>query len=128
MTPDKRQRDSNYQGCTYANNAVRANQLDVAVLNGALGVALGVRLNVAEITNVADGVRGSAVGLAVRVEVRASRGAAVGVVTKGVDVEAALRVGVVARDVPGDGGGSRLGLLLKGDSTGNLGVATKDTD
>lgn len=107
---------------------MRANQLDVAVLNGALGVALGVRLDVAEITNVADGVRRSAVGLAVRVEVRASRGAAVGVVAKGVDVEAALRVGVVARDVPGDGGGSRLGLLLKGDSTGDLGVATEDTD
>jgi hypothetical protein len=32
--------------------------------------------------------------------VRAGRGAAVGVVAKGVDVHAALSVGVVARDVP----------------------------
>lgn len=59
---------------------------------------------------------------------RAGRGAAVGVVAKGVDVEAALRVGVVARDVPGDLGGSRLGLLLEDDVTRDLGVTTEDSD
>lgn len=121
IQPDER-------GATYANDAVRTDQLDMAVLDGALGVALAVRLDVAEITNVAGGVRGSTVGLAVRVEVRSGRGAAVGVVTKGVDVEAALGVGVVAGNVPADGGGSRLGLLLKGDGAGNLGVTTEDRD
>ena len=122
------QRSNFIRGATYANDAVGANQLDVAVLDRALGVALAVRLDVAEITNVAGGVRGSAVGLAVGVEVRAGRGAAVGVVTKGVDVEAALSVGVVAGNVPGDGGGSRLGLLLEGDGAGDLGVTTEDRD
>ena len=46
---------------------------------------------------------------------RPGRGAAVGVVTKGVNVESALGVGVAAGNVPGDAGGSRLGLLLKDD-------------
>jgi hypothetical protein len=60
--------------------------------------------------------------------VRASRGAAVGVVAEGVDVHATLGVGVVAGDVPGDDGGRRLGLLLKGDSTSDLRVTTDDSD
>ena len=59
---------------------------------------------------------------------RAGRGAAVGVVAKGVDVEAALRVGVVARDVPGDLGGSGLGLLLEDDMASDLGVTTDDSN
>jgi hypothetical protein len=60
--------------------------------------------------------------------VRTGRGAAVGVVTEGVDVEAALGVGVVAGEVPGDGGGSRLGRLLEHDRAGDLGVTTEDSD
>ena len=54
--------------------------------------------------------------------------AAVGVVTKGVDVHATLGVGVAAGDVPGDLGGLVLGVLLKGDGAGNLGVTTDDAD
>jgi hypothetical protein len=46
--------------------------------------------------------------------VRARAGAAVGVVTELVDVEATLSVGIVARDVVGDGGGAGLGALLEG--------------
>lgn len=57
---------------------------------------------------------------------RASGGASVGVVTELVDVEASLGVGVVAGDVPGDGGRSRLGGLFEGDGSGNLGVTTED--
>lgn len=60
--------------------------------------------------------------------VRASRGAAVGVVTKGVDVHATLGVGVVAGDIPRDSGGGRLGGLLEGHGSGDLGVTTDDTD
>ncbi len=59
---------------------------------------------------------------------RAGGGAAVGVVTKGVDVEAALGVGVVSGDVVGDGGGSTLGLLLEDDGAGDLGVTTEDSN
>lgn len=57
---------------------------------------------------------------------RAGGGAAVGVVTEGVNVHATLGVGVVAGDVPGDGGGSGLGGLLEGDGSGDLGVTTDD--
>jgi hypothetical protein len=60
--------------------------------------------------------------------VRAGRSAAVGVVTEGVDVEATLGVGVVAGDVPGDGGGRALGLLLEHNGAGDLGVSTEDSD
>jgi hypothetical protein len=60
--------------------------------------------------------------------VRASRSATVGVVTESVDVEATESIGVVARDVPGDGGRSRLGLLLEGDGTSDLGVTAEDSD
>lgn len=59
---------------------------------------------------------------------RTGRSAAVGVVTEGMDVEAALGVGVLARDIPGDGGRGRLRLLLEGDSTGDLGVTSKNAD
>lgn len=59
--------------------------------------------------------------------VRAGRGAAVGVVTKGVDVHATLGIGVVASDIPANSGGLRLGGLLKGDSASNLGVTTNNT-
>lgn len=45
-----------------------ADQLDERVLNGTLGVALGVGLDVAEVTNVAVLVRGRAVVLAVGVD------------------------------------------------------------
>lgn len=59
---------------------------------------------------------------------RASRSAAVGVVTEGVDVEATLGVGVVARDVVGDGGGSGLGLLLEDHGALDVRVTTDDSD
>ena len=59
---------------------------------------------------------------------RAGRGAAVGVVTEGVDVNATLSIGVVAGDVPGNLGRGRLGGLLEGYGTGDLGVTTDDCD
>ena len=99
------------------------------------------------------GISGSTVGLAVRVDcheklinnpfsriclvlkevtvrhtVRASRSAAVGVITELVNVESTLSVGVVTGDVPGDGGGSTLIGLLEGDSTGDLCVSAQDSN
>ena len=108
------------------NDGLRADELDELVGHGALGVALSISLEVAEVTNVASLVGRSTVGLAVGVEVRAGRSAAVGVVTEGVDVESSLGVGVVTGDVPGDGSGSRLRLLLEDDGTGDLGVTAKN--
>lgn len=58
---------------TYANNALGANDLDVLVGHGALGVALSIRLDVAEVTNVAVLVDRCAVGLAVGVDCGKSR-------------------------------------------------------
>ena len=59
---------------------------------------------------------------------RAGGGAAVGVVTEGVDVNATLSIGVVAGDVPCDLRRGRLGGLLEGNGTGDLGVTTDDCD
>lgn len=59
---------------------------------------------------------------------RASGGAAVGVVTELVNVESTLSVGVVASDVPGDGGRGTLGSLLEGDGAGDLSVTTENSN
>ena len=60
--------------------------------------------------------------------VRAGRGAAVGVVAEGVDVHATLGVGIMAGDVPGDGGGRGLGVLLKDNSALDVRVTAENTD
>jgi hypothetical protein len=57
-----------------------------------------------------------------------SAGAAVGVVTKSVDVHAALGVGIVAGHVPGDLGLGGLRGLLEGDGALDVGVTTDDSD
>lgn len=59
---------------------------------------------------------------------RAGRGAAVGVVAKGVDVEATLGVGVIAGDVVGDGGRGTLRVLLEDDGAGDLCVSSEDSN
>lgn len=59
---------------------------------------------------------------------RTSGGAAVGVVTELVNVESTLSVGVVAGDVPGDGGRGTLGSLLESDGAGDLSVTTEDSN
>lgn len=134
-----------------AEDALGADQLDVLVGHGALGVALGVGLEVAQVADVALAVAGGAVGLVVRVDwwvglvlgdvmewcvgepwgnltVRTGAGAAVGVVTEGVDVHATLGVGVVAADVPGDLGLGGLGGLVEGDGALDVGVTTDNSD
>lgn len=63
-----------------------------------------------------------------RLTVRTGAGAAVGVVTEGVDVHATLGVGVVAGDVPGDLGLGGLGGLLEGDGALDVGVTTDNSD
>jgi hypothetical protein len=111
-----------------ANNALGTDQLDEPVGHGALGVAVSIRLDVAEITDVTLLIGGSTVGLVVRVEVRTGRSAAIGVITKSMDVEAALSVGGVASDVPRDGRGRRLVSLLEEDGTRDTLVSTEDCD
>jgi len=60
--------------------------------------------------------------------VRAGGRAAVGVVAKGVNVHATLGVGIVARDVEGDGGSIRLRGLLEGDGALDVRVSTENCD
>ena len=50
--------------------------------------------------------------------------AAVGVVTELVDVHATLSIGIVAFDIPSDGGRGALRLLLEGNGTGDLRVSS----
>jgi hypothetical protein len=55
-------------GLSYTNDGLRADELDELVGHGALGVALSISLEVAEVTNVAGLVGRSTVGLAVGVD------------------------------------------------------------
>lgn len=57
---------------------------------------------------------------------RSSAGAAVGVVTKLMDMHATLGGGVVAFDVVGDGGRAGLGVLRESHSAVDVGIATED--
>ena len=58
---------------TYADDALRADELDELVGHRALGVALSIGLDVAEVTDVAGLVRGSSVSLAEGVDLGKSR-------------------------------------------------------
>jgi hypothetical protein len=107
---------------------VLANELDLRVLDSALCISLGIGLDVAEVADVSVRVTRSTVALAEGIEVRASGGAAVGVVAELMNVETALGVGVMACDVVGDGGGAGLGGLLEGHGAGDLGVAAEDSN
>lgn len=64
----------------------------------------------------------------VELTVRPSASAAIGVVAKGVDVHATLRVGVVAGQVIADGRLGTLGVLLEGYRALDVGVSTEDGD
>jgi len=59
---------------------------------------------------------------------RTGAGAAIGIVTKLMNVHAAVSRGVVAFNVVGYGGRRRLGRLLEGHGTANIGVTTEDSD
>lgn len=59
---------------------------------------------------------------------RTSTGTTIGVVTECVNVHATLSIGVVASDIPGDGGGGGLIGLFEGNGSGNFGVTTEDSD
>ena len=113
---------------THSQNAVGPNQLNDVVLHAALGDSVGIRLDVAQVAGVPDVVRGRAVGLAVRVEVRAGRGAAVGVVAKLVDVHAALGVGIRVLDLVLDHRGGVLVLLREPDGARDAGIAAEDSN
>lgn len=111
---------------THANNAFGADEFYELVRDGALAVALTIGFEIPQITDVAFAVSLIAVGLAVGIEVRTGRGAAVGVIAIGMDVHATLGVSIVAGYVVGDGRLAVLRLLLECDSPRYFGVTTKD--
>jgi hypothetical protein len=57
---------------------------------------------------------------------RTSRCAAVGVITELMDVHAPLGIGVVASDVPCDGGRGRLSRLLEGNGASDLRITSNE--
>lgn len=129
---------------TYADNTLWADQLDKLVGGRTLSIALSIGLEVSKVSNVAGLISWGTVSLSVWVDysmihqplpiyvlypssprtVGACGCAAICVITKLVDVHATLSIGVIAGDVPGDGGWGRLGLLLESDGSGDLGVPT----
>lgn len=68
------------------------------------------------------------VSVAIQHTVRAGAGASVGVVTELMDVHASLGIGIVAGDVPRDGGRSGLGGLLKDHLSSDLRVSSNDSN
>ena len=60
--------------------------------------------------------------------VRSSARASIRVVTECVNVHATLSIGVVARDVPCNGGVGGLVGLLEGDGALDVGVTTENSD
>jgi hypothetical protein len=68
------------------------------------------------------------VGLPEGVEVRTSRSASIGVVTKLMDVHSTLRVGVVTSNVVGDCGWAGLRVLSEGYGSADLGVTADDSN
>lgn len=105
-----------------------ANQLDQRIMDGALGDTRGVGGDVTQVTNVSDLIGWGTVGLSEWVEVRTGRGATVGVVTKLVDVEPTLGIGIVTSDLVGDGGWLILRNLFETNNTGHTGVTTQDSN
>lgn len=98
-------------------NGIFSQQFDQQVLLGSFSHTLGVGGDVTQVTNVSGVVLRSTVSLLEGVEVRTSRGAPVGVVTKLVDVETSQGIGVVTGDFPRDLGGFRFLILFKVDYT-----------
>jgi hypothetical protein len=60
--------------------------------------------------------------------VRTGTRASIGVVAKSVNVHTTLSVGIVASDVPGNGGVGRLRGLLEDDGTRDFGVTSENSD
>jgi hypothetical protein len=114
--------------CTHSKNAVGTDQLNEVVLDASLGNTVAVGLDVSQVTDVADLVGRSTVGLSEGVEVRTGGGAAVGVVAELVDVHSALSVGVGVLDLVLDDGGGILSLLRELDDTGDTGITTNDSN
>lgn len=135
---------SKFRPCvSYADNALRTDELDELVRYGALGVALGISLEVAQVADMAVLISRRAMLLVkwvdccplesqetifarVKPTVWASGCAAVGVVAKSVDVDASLGVGIVASDIPRDCGRAGLRGLLESHDTFDIGVSAKD--
>lgn len=59
---------------------------------------------------------------------RSSGSTSVGIISKLMDVEASLGIGIVAADMISDLCGSRFGDLLEGDDPADFGITTKDGD
>jgi len=109
-------------------NAFLSDQLDHRICDQAESVALVIGLNVSKVTDMAFSIGGGTVWLAKWVEMWACRGAAVGIVTKLVDVETAQGVGVVAGDIPGNDRWVGVGSLLESDGALDVGVTAEDSD
>ena len=66
--------------------------------------------------------------LAKGIEMRSGRSTAISIIAKLMDVHAALRRGVAAGDVVGDGCGGGFRGLLEDDCSADLGIAAEDCD
>lgn len=110
------------------NDGVRAVEGDDLVGKVELSGTAAVRLDITEVTNVPLGVGGSTVVLFKGVVMGASRGTAVGVVSKLVDVHASLGVSVHVLNLTSDANGSIFRLLGEAYSAVDVGFTLEDNN
>jgi len=110
-----------------SNDAVRANEGDLFVLERGLDEPVCVRRGVAKVSNVSLLVRGRSVIVVERIEVRPRAQAAVRVVSKLVDVET-MQAGSEASEVDFDTGRLTVAFLREAGGTGDSRVSVKDSN
>lgn len=111
-----------------ADDRVRPDKRKLRIADLDFGDTRGVGLEVAQVADVPDFSSSVTVGGTGRVEVRTGGGAAVGVVTELVHVEASLSVGIHVLDFTRDGDGTAGGFLGEGDDTLDGGVSLEDSN
>jgi len=111
-----------------SDDGVLAEEADLLVGDVELDGTASIGLDVSEVTYVPLLCVWCTVLAAGRVEVRTGGGASIASITKLVDVEASLSVGVVSSDFARDFDGRVLVCLLELDNSRNLGVTSENGD
>lgn len=113
---------------TYTEDAVLAKQLDELITDFTLGIAFGIRGDVAHVADMSDLAGGTSMCLAEWIEMWSSRRAAIGVVAELVNVEASFGIWVKALQVIGDLGGRGGVFLGESDGSRHVGVTTEKSN
>lgn len=109
-------------------NRVFTNQFDHAVFDGTFSNTRSVGCNVTQVTDVSVFVSWGTMSLAKWIEMWASRGTTVGIVTEFVDMETSFGIWGVTSDLITDGNWFVFGTLRKVDNTRDTSVTSKNSN